>query len=70
MVYAARADFRTHSLSHELLRLRIDHAVFFRDQKPGWLSFPSRRRRGLLNALERNWSLHRGEILVCSVEAL
>jgi len=29
------ADLRCHALCHEVLRLWIDHAVFFRDQEPG-----------------------------------
>ena len=61
MVEAARANPRAHSTTHKLLRLWIDHAVLFRKQKPGRLRLPSRRRRCLLNATNRNWSLHCGQ---------
>jgi pyruvate/2-oxoglutarate dehydrogenase complex dihydrolipoamide dehydrogenase (E3) component len=34
---AKRMSTSLHSLCHEMLRFGIDHAVFFRDQKPGRL---------------------------------
>src|SRR5262245_48675598 len=57
MVHTARENLRTHSTSHELLRLGIDHAVFFRKQKPRRFRRPFWRRCHLLNALKRNGPL-------------
>src|ERR1700722_536615 len=51
-------NLRPHTIGHEVLRLRVDHAILFGDQEPRWSCFPHRRRRRLLNALNRDWPLH------------
>jgi hypothetical protein len=40
---------------------RVDHAVFFRDEKPARQVFPAGSRHGLLDARSGNRSLDRGE---------
>src|SRR5579863_4854298 len=51
-------DFRPHTIGHEMLCLRIDHAILFGNQEPRRFCFPTRRWGRLLNALNRDWPLH------------
>jgi hypothetical protein len=34
VVHMMRMNLRPHTISHEMLRLRIDHSIFFGDQEP------------------------------------
>jgi hypothetical protein len=54
VIDGVRANLRAHASSHKMLRLRIDHAVFFRHQEPRGLRLPSRLRRSFLNAWQSN----------------
>jgi len=50
---------RLHSFCHEVLGLRVDHSVLFRQQIPRWLRFPGWCRSRLLDALDGDRSLNR-----------
>src|ERR1700747_2941503 len=54
------SDLRCHPLCHEVLRLWVDHAIFFRNQEPGGFRSPRGFRCWLLNATDRSWPLHGG----------
>src|SRR5580658_5233237 len=53
-----RMNLCSHTIGHEMLRLRIDHAILFGNQEPRRLCFPRRRWGWFLNALNRDWPLH------------
>ena len=58
VVYVVRPNLRAHPLRHVALRLRRNHAILFRQQKPRWLRFPRRHGSLLLNAFHRDRPLH------------
>src|ERR1700733_2181060 len=58
VINGERPNFRAHALCHEALRLRRNHPIFFRQQKPRWLRFPQGRRTLLLDALQCDRPLH------------
>src|SRR6202167_5926501 len=58
---------RVHAIGHEILRLRINHAILFGDKEPRWFRFPCWSRGRLLNALSRDRPLH-GSCNVCLIE--
>ena len=59
VVHVVCPNLRAHPLRHVALRLRRNHAILFRQQKPRWLRFPRRHRSLLLNAFHRDRPLHR-----------
>lgn len=59
VVDGKRANRCVHARRHKTLRFRIDHPVFFCKQVPGELCSPGRRNNSLLNAPDRNRTLHR-----------
>src|SRR5215467_9870110 len=48
-----------HALAEKMLRFRRNHAVVFRDQKPGGLLFPSRAPHRLAQTFQGDWLLIR-----------
>lgn len=67
VVHIVRLNIRPHTIGHEMLRLRINHAILFGNQKPRRFRFPCWRRGRLLNALNRDRPLHNG-CNVCLLE--
>ena len=61
MVVLVGTSARRHAFGHEPLGGRVDHAVFFRDEKPARQIFPSGSRHRLLDARSGDRSLDRGE---------
>src|SRR6266576_2874518 len=58
VVHALRPNAGTHAIGHETLGLWVNHAVFFCEQEPGGLRFPSRCRRWFFNTPKGNRSLY------------
>src|SRR5271156_2803821 len=60
VVYAMGMYLRAHAFGHEMLRLRINHAVFFGYQIPRRLRLPQRLWGRVLNTLNGDGPLHSG----------
>src|SRR5215471_15335387 len=58
VINGERASRSAHAFRHEVLGLRVDHAIFFCNQEPRRLRSPSWLQSWLLKALYRNWPLH------------
>src|SRR5271163_4325671 len=61
VVYRMSLHPGVHPLRHKALRIRSDHAVLLRYQKPSWAVFPERTIHRHCYACGRNRPLNRGE---------